>query len=324
MRFAALEWFLLVPVAIFVAWRWPALNLRSPRRAALVILLLLVLVQPEIRRIGPGLDLWVLVDRSASASEAIESRRAEMEGLIERAKGADDRLYFVDFAKIAQLRCDSDPIPEPQRQETRMSLAIETTLARLDPDRASRLLVLTDGASTEPLSGLGERLRASEAPLDYRLLSAGEAGDYRVSKLVLPSRVQPGEPFLIEIAVEGSPDGTVPCDIERDEKKIGTSDVVITHGRGHLRFTDRLARPGGAKYTARLRPEADARPGNNFLDRWIEVGGGPRILLVTKYPDDPLEISLRAQGFAVETVTRPSDLHVGRLSGARVVILNNV
>ena len=324
LQFAAPEWLLLAPVIVFAAWRWPELALMRPRRAALVALLLLVLVQPEIRRLGKGLDLWVLVDRSASAADAIEPRRAEMEGLIERAKGQDDRVFYVDFAKIAQLRCDTDPIPEAQKQETRMALAIETTLARLDPERASRLLVLTDGASTEPLAGLGERLRNSETPLDYRLLNAGETGDYRLADLILPARVQPGEPFLIEIAAEGNPDAVVPCDIERDGKKIGSADVEIKHGRGRLRLTDRLGRAGGAKYTARLRPAADARPGNNFLDRWIEVVGGPRILLVTKFPDDPLGPLLREQGFAVETIVRPSDLHIGMLSGARGVILNNV
>ena len=324
MRFAAPEWFLLVPVLLFAAWKWPGLELRRPRRAVLVVLFLLVLVQPEIRRIGPGLDLWVLVDRSASAADAIEPRRAEMEGLIAKAKGPDDRMFVVDFATIALPRNETDAIPEAQRQETRMALAIETTLARLDPDRASRLLVLTDGASTEPLAGLGERLRVSGVPLDHRILGVGDAGDYRLAGLVVPSRVQPGEPFLIEIAVEGTPDGTVSCDIERDGKKIGTADVQITKGRGHLRFTDRLVRPGAAKYAARLRPASDTRPGNNFLERWIEVAGGPRVLLVTRFRDDPIASALRAQGFAVDAVMRPVDLHVGRLSGARGVILNNV
>lgn len=324
MRFAAPEWFLLVPAIIFAAWKFPALELWRPRRAGLVLLLVLALVRPEVRRIGPGLDLWVLVDRSASAADAIEPRRAEMEGLIAKAKGPDDRMFLVDFAKIALPRNDTDAIPDAQRQETRMALAIETTLARLDPERASRLLVLTDGASTEPIAGLGERLRASEVPLDYRILGASASGDYRLAGLVLPARVQPGEPFLIEISAEGSPDGPVACDIERDGKKIGEAEVQITNGRGSLRFTDRLARPGAAKYTARLRPAADTRPGNNFLERWIEVAGGPRILLVTKFPDDPLVPVLRAQGFEVEVIANPADLHVGRLAGARGVILNNV
>jgi hypothetical protein len=324
MRFAEPEWFLLIPVIAFAAWKIPALELWRPRRALLVILLLLALGQPEIRRVGPGLDLWVLVDRSASAADVIEPRRAEMEGLIERARGGDDRVFFADFAKITQLRNDSDPIPEADRQETRMALAIETTLARMDPGRASRILVLTDGASTEPVAGLADRLRASNVPLDYRILGAADEGDYRLSGLGLPVRVLSGEPFLIEIAVEGSPDGTVPCDVERDGKKIGSAEIRITQGRGAVRFTDRLANPGAKKYTARLRPADDSRPGNNFLERWIEVVGGPRILLITKFPDDPMATVLRAQGFGVETVTRPPDLHVGQLSGARGVILNNI
>ncbi|HEY5894019.1 MAG TPA: VWA domain-containing protein [Chthoniobacterales bacterium] len=324
MRFASPEWFLLAPVLAILGWRWRRLGLHRARRIVLATLLLLGLAQPQIRRLGQGLDLWVLVDRSASAAETLEPRRAEMEDLIERGRGPNDRLRFIDFAEIAQLRGDTDEIPESKRQQTRISLAVETTLAQLDRNRASRLLLLTDGFSTEPLGSLRERLRAEETPLDFRLIPGPAAGDYRVAKLEMPSRAQPGEPFLIEIDVAGEPDAELPCEIERDGRKIGEAKVKIEKGAGHLRFVDRLARPGAAKYTARLRPAQDSRPGNDFLERWIEIAGGPRILLVTQYADDPVAPVLRAQGFAVETVMELGQLNVGRLSGCRGVILNNV
>lgn len=324
MRFAAPEWFLLVPVLAILGWRWRRLGLHRPRRILLVTMLLLALVQPQIRRLGHGLDLWVLVDRSASAAEALEPRRAEMEDLIDRGRGPNDRLHFIDFAEIAQMRGEADEIPESKRQQTRVALAVETTLAQLDRNRASRLLLLTDGFSTEPLGHLRERLQAEEVPLDFRLIPGPAAGDYRVAKLEVPSRAQPGEPFLIEIDVAGEPDAELPCEIERDGRKVGEAKVKIENGVGHLRFTDRLTRPGAAKYTARLRPAQDSRTGNNFLERWIEITGGPRILLLTQYADDPLSPVLQAQGFSVEAVTDLGQLNVGRLSGCRAVILNNV
>ena len=73
-----------------------------------------------------------------------------------------------------------------------------------------------------------------------------------------------------------------------------------------------------------IRPKQDAHPGNNEANRWIEITGGPRVLMASKYVDDPLAGSLRDQGFAVEVVSDPAALRVGQLAGARAVILNNV
>ena len=68
----------------------------------------------------------------------------------------------------------------------------------------------------------------------------------------------------------------------------------------------------------------DARPGNNQAENWTEIAGGPRLLLVTNYPDDPALGTLRAQGFEVQAVTDLATLNAGSLTGTRGVILNNV
>jgi uncharacterized membrane protein len=48
------------------------------------------------------------------------------------------------------------------------------------------------------------------------------------------------------------------------------------------------------------------------------------VLLVTAYADDPLAPMLAAQGFDVDLVTDPGTLSLGRLAGARLLVLNNV
>ena len=68
----------------------------------------------------------------------------------------------------------------------------------------------------------------------------------------------------------------------------------------------------------------DSHPENNVAGAWMEVAGGPRIVLVTNYPDDPLATLLGAQGLTIDVVTSPATLNPARLSGARAVILNNV
>src|SRR5690606_6766788 len=63
--------------------------------------------------------------------------------------------------------------------------------------------------------------------------------------------------------------------------------------------------------------------GNNAASRWIEVHGGPRVLLLTSYTGDPLTAVLRAQGFDVVEFAGDSVPGEGALTGAEMVFFNN-
>lgn len=331
MKFASPEWFLLLPALLAVGWYWKSLRLHKPLRIACLLTLVVLLAQPQFRRFADGLDLWVLVDQSDSAKEQMEPRLPEWESILEKSRGSADRLHFVDYAgesvkRGAQL--SSGPggtLYSGPRSTTRLHSAVLYTLNQLQGDRASRLLVLSDGYSTEPLEGLTERLLRSDVPLDYRLTTAPAGADYRVAGFRLPSRVQLNEAFLAELVVLGTEDATIPVEIFRNEQSIGKREVEITNGIGRLRFTDRLGISGSFQYEVRLLPaQGDAYPGNNTGRQWVEVQSGPRVILVTAYQEDPLANVLRSQGFNVEVVSEPSSLSVGVLSGAKVVVLNNV
>ncbi len=323
-RFLAPEWALLVPLLLVVGFTWRRLRLWQPWRLLCLTLLVLVLVQPQVRRLGPGLDLWVLVDRSASAADGMAARLPEWETLLERSKGADDRLFFVDYADVPVVRAEGTGDFSESVQATRTKLAAQHALAQMSRDRAARLLVLTDGFSTESLEGLSERLIRQGVSLDYRLVAPPDATDYGITNLRLPARAQPGEPFILELDVAGTPDGTVPFTVSRDGQPLRASSVIVRQGRGRARLTARVGAPGAHRYEVRLTPEKDARPGNNQAANWIEIVGGPRVLLVTNYPDDPAAGALRAQGFEVQAVADLSSLDAGSLTGTRAVLLNNV
>ena len=325
MKLNAPEWLLLVPLLVFLIWYARAIPWRSPLRLLCLALLVFALCDPQISRFSPGLDLWVLVDQSSSAADALAAHGIEIEDLLARSKGASDNLHFLDFAENAEERdTESERVYEGDRDSTRLAHAIEVALARLKPDRAARLLVVTDGYSTEPLSGLEYRLRAQEIPLDYRLLESPNPVDYQVDFLHTPQRARPGEPYLIEFQVSGKPDAGVPYQITRDGVGIGRGTVEVKDGVGSLRFTDRVVSPGAHHYQVLITPDHDAVPGNNTGQSWVEVVSGPRVLLVTNYPDDPLATALRQEQIDVEVESNPKALEPGRLTGARAVIINNV
>ncbi len=317
----SLPWLIVLPALFGLAiYLRPV---RRPLRLACVLLLGLLLLEPRVRRLGRGLELGVVVDLSASAADALTPRLPEMQGLLERAKAAEDRLFYVDYAEIAQVRGEVDEIPAPKRQQTRTGLALQLALSQLTGERTGRLLLITDGYSTEPLTGLSERLQRQGVALDYRLVSPPRADDYRVERLELPLKAQLGEPFVIDVKLAGAPDGLVNVEVQRDGLRLGGAGVQVQRGRGSVRFTDRIAQAGAHRYTARLSAENDARSGNNRAEKWIEIAGGPHLLLITAYAQDPLVSVLAAQGFQVDRA-EPAELHPGRLAGAKAVILNNV
>ena len=322
------EWLALLPTLLVAGWLLPRLGMFKPLRLALLVLLTLTLARPQWRRISEGVDLWVLVDGSVSAEEPMSAQLQELDKLLENSRGSNDRLSYLSFGdEVMRRGSEGAELYERNRQQTRTALAISQALAYAQRDsqgRPARLLLLSDGYSTEPLTGVADKLAAQGVELDYRLVRKSETRDSRVEAIRAPTKVQIGEPFLIEVEVRGTTDGTVPVVITRNGKEVSQTEASLALGRGTVKLTDRLAFPGVAQYEARVRPDVDAHPGNNARSLMIEASGGPRVLLLTAYADDPLPEVLQRQGFAVEVVTDVTNVSPARIAGAKCVVFNNV
>ncbi len=319
------EYLLLIPALVLAGWFWRGLRLHSPLRALILLLAVLALTGPHIRKQRDSLDLYVLLDRSDSTEDLIDKGLPEWQRLLEKAKPSrNDTLHLINYAaEVAELGADGSSFTG-SRKLTRSGLALSSIAAQVDESRPSRVLMFTDGFSTEPLHEAAAQMQAHGIPLDFRLIRDEQENDFRISRLHFPERVQLGEPFLISVTVRGSSDTTLPLIIRRNGQTLTETTVTTTNGVATAEFTDRIPRAGGYEYEAAIRPENDAHPGNNKATRWIEITGGPRLILATRYQDDPLVKALEAMDFTVEALTDPSKLRPGLLTGARAVILNNV
>ena len=324
--FAAPQWALaLIPLLVALGWYQRQLRLWEPPRALCLALLVLLLMQPRLHSLAKGLDLWVLVDRSASAADRLTRHLPEWETLIEKARTGADRLRWVDFADAPARRSASDAsVYTGDASHTRLAQAIRYAQSQMDASRASRLLVLTDGYSTEPLRDLAESLAQQHVPLDYRLLTPGGVRDLRIGRFVLPPRVQAGEGFMFEAHVAGNVDGPAPYTVSRGGAIVHRGVIQVRNGRGVAQFSDRIDDAGAYPYRIDIAPERDAHPGNNTASGWVETQGSRHVLLISRYPDDPVAAVLQQHHIDVKLVTQPAELHVGHLTGARAVILNNV
>lgn len=322
------EWLALLPVVLVAGWLLPRLSLWRPLRVLLVALIALTLAQPEWRRLADGIDLWVLLDSSTSAEEPMAKGLPEWEKLLEKGRGSQDRIFYLNYAaEVMKRGAEGAEMYARNQTQTRTAQAVAQALAlaqREGHGRPSRILTITDGYSTEPLTGLAAKLTQQGVELDYRLARESETTDFRVSALNVPARAQLGEPFLIEVELRGTNDAKVPLTLLRNGRELKTSEVNIQLGRGTVRFTDRLPTAGVAHYEAIIQPEKDAHQGNNRHEAMIEIAGGPRVLLLTGYTDDPVADTLRRQGFTVEVVSELRSLRPGQLAGVKCVIFNNV
>ncbi len=325
MAFQNPVWLLLIPALALTGWLWRGLALWRPLRAGALLIIVAMLARPQARMQQDGMDLWVLLDRSESTEDRIDRGLPEWTKLIkEGARSRGDEMHLVDYAMHAVPQDNNGGGAfTGSRVLTRTGLALDSIIALRQPDKASRILLFTDGYSTESLAGIADRLAKENIPLDLRLLPEPPGSDFRVRRLRMPVRAQSGEPFLIETEITGPQDGEVPLTILRNGTSILETKAVLTKGRGVARFTDRITGTGSYHYEARIAPPEDSHPGNNRYDAWIEITGGPRLLLVTAYKGDPLAEVLRKQ-FAVELVEDARSLRAGQLSGCRGVVFNNV
>lgn len=319
------ESFLLVALIGLVGWFWPRLGLFRPLRVMIVLVAVTMLAGPRVERQQNALDLLVLLDRSESTEDLIDKGLPEWTRLLEKSRpGRGDGVRFVNFAaEVADAGIDGSSFTG-SRKLTRTGLALSNLMAGVDETKPTRVLLFTDGYATEPLREAAGQLRRRGVPLDFRLVRDETTEDVRLARLSFPERVQVGEPYLISVLVRGNEDGRVPLVLRRDGQVLVETEVVVSGGVGTAEFTDRTGRVGSYEYEAEILPERDAHPGNNRAQRWIEVTGGPRLLLVTSYTDDPVAVAMAEMDFEVQVVRDFSQLRAGMLGGTRAVIFNNV
>jgi len=325
MTFSSPEYFLLIPALALIGWYWRGLKLHQPLRALILLLAVFALCGPSIQKQQNSLDLYVMLDRSDSTEDLIDKGLPEWQRLLLKSKPSHkDQLRFINYAaEVAELGADGSSFTG-SRKLTRTGLGLQSIAAQVDEKRPSRVLLFTDGYSTEPLQEAAAQLQARGIPLDYRLIREETKNDARVARMNFPERAQVGEPFLISITVRGSMEGTFPLILRRNGQTLTETTVTLANGLATVEFTDRIPRSGGYEYQAEIHPDHDAHPGNNIATRWIEVTGGPRLILATRYENDPLAKAMSSLDFTVQTVTDLTQLRPGMLSGAKAVIFNNV
>lgn len=326
LRLLAPEWLFLLPLLALAGWKYSFLRLHAPVRAAALIAFILALAHPVFNKGGSEMDLWVMVDQSNSTGGIPANQSTELQAILEKAKRPGDRVRLVDFAGEAILRGKGDPVFSSMIPGTRMEDAISYILAQMDRTRTNRILMLTDGYSTQPLDVITARLIEEKVPLDYRLAAPDMSDDIRIGDIQRPPRIRPGEAATLTFDIIGNPaqNTTVPWKVVKNGGSTISGTATLDKGRATVRLTDRSATPGIVSYDISVLPANDTVTLNNTAECVMEITGGNKILLLSPFESDPMEPFLRAQGFDILRPNDPLRLNANSLTGVGLVIVNNV
>ncbi len=318
-------WLLLFPIALLTSYYLKSAFFLKPLRIVIFACILLALTEPKIKLSQSGTDLYILLDRSASAKAMVENHWEEMNTLLTKSKSSRDNLYVIEYAKEAKLlTSNQNEVFDTSPNSTHTSNAAHLALSLSDPHKTTRLLVVSDGYSTESLESLEERLHKSKTPMDLRLLIPEAIEDTKISEFITPQNVQAGQPYQLQIRLEGKVGSSTPLEIFRDGQSVKKSTVIFKDKWAYVQFTDRNTKGGAVHYKVLITPDNDKSKGNNQAQSWVKVGGGPEVLLITSYGNDPVYEVLINKGFKVRQCKNNETLSVSDLNGIKLVLINNV
>jgi Ca-activated chloride channel family protein len=311
-------------------------------------LLALALGDPTWLRARSEVAVVALVDVSSSVGEADLGRaRALVARLEEEAarRRPRARLAVVRFAGFpaalppgggrtrAGGRLTLDRFSGPQREDSDLASALGFGLARLEPDRVGRLLLLSDGRPTRgDLLEQAERARRRGVRVFVAGLTAPEpprSPDLAVASLDGPASIRPGAGFEIAARIVASHPGTARFRLLRDGKPADTGavgDVPVRAGVNLIPFTTRLAGETPTLYRLQILPGAQNRePRNDSAILALVPEPRSRVLVLESAPDSTLAFrrALAAEQIATQAAPAASLPSWERLAGFDLLVLSD-
>ena len=283
-------------------------------RAALLACIVLALA--GVRWLWHGNDLGVVfvVDDSASISPEARAAARQFVANAFNHRRSHDEAGVIGFARHASVwqppAATSEPathwpeLSNSDRSATDISGALEFAASVLPPDRARRIVLLSDGNDTTDAGAeTAARLGASGIEIDTVPLRNPSRPEVLVARVDLPGGLRSGEPFDLHADIESNVATATKVNLYQNQFLAGQQDVAVKPGRNDIVFPNLRAGDGFTAYEVEILPAADTRLENNRAGATVALGGNPRVLLVEgdESKAAPLAGALREAKIDVET-----------------------
>ncbi len=266
------------------------------KRAALVLrsltILCLVMALAGTQRVtlSKNVSVIFLMDRSLSTGGDSQKWQREFVGRALTQRGAGDQFGVVLFAKDSRLELAAADHEVQQieafsavvdRSASGLTSALRFAATAFPGDSASRLVILSDGQSTEAEAREeAQALAAAGIEVWTVPLPDDEVPDLLLSRLETPDRIAVDEPFILRTVVESSGIGEAELLITADGAPQNRLKVKLRPGPNLFLIPQRRSTPGPVHFQARVLSSKDQRPENNKGDALSMVGSEQSVLVL--------------------------------------------
>ncbi|RHW31447.1 VWA domain-containing protein [Lysinibacillus yapensis] len=292
---------LLLPLAVYFGWTlWQQRNQlkKSQRivfaiRLASVILLVFAICSPYLLLPVKEEQVVFLIDRSASVKEAEDQAVAFIEDSLQSKK--DSHLVGIySFAETLQTESILSPETEHVPKLSQLENAGETNIARaiqlatgiVDLDKATRVVLLTDGLETKgDVKEQLTKLTDSSISIDVVPLSKTVSSDVSIQSFTTPQVAYAGEQQQLTTEIEATAATEAELFLYENDQLILSEMLQLQEGSNVYTFRHTGNAEGLVKYEALVQVDEDAIIENNKLTSVTMVHSSPRLLIVSDRED---------------------------------------
>lgn len=315
------EYLVLLPVCAALLW-WAArgsfAGLSGLRfwtawvlRCGLILCVILALSGLQLVRVNRELVVVFALDSSNSVAPESRTRALELVRKATLSSRPEDRGALVVFGRDALVETEALPrgapihiASSPEPGHTDLAGVLRLAVGLIPPDRAGRVVLLSDGnenvgtAEQETLLARSRHIPVDVVPLKTRALR-----DALVRGVRAPGDARQGEPFEISADLDSRTPASGRVTVLVDGKPISRASATLAAGRSGLRLPLTLDEPGFHRIDVLLESPEDQLRGNNVGTSFVRVAGRPKVLLAGPVSEDLeyLARALRVQGIQVST-----------------------
>ncbi len=252
----------LIPLA-WIGFEWR----KTQRRLALVLkalslsAILLAVAEPRLNVSETKVAVAVLVDTSASVSEADLQRASQLAGAMGDQKGRH-WMRVIPFARSTRdldrnegqkpwkLRPTSG---EPGRA-TDLEAGIREAVASLPAGMVPRVALISDGKENKgSIARAAWQAQQLGIPIDTFAMAGRPEPGLRLESISLPSLAFTGEQFPIDVVVSSPKSAVAEVELAAEGRTLGKTNVSLSAGSNPIRLHASLNSPGALDLSIALR-----------------------------------------------------------------------
>jgi Ca-activated chloride channel homolog len=310
----------------WLAWDWR----RQPRRASLclkagmVAAVILALAVPSITFHDRKVALAVLVDTSASISDADLNKESSLLKAIDGARGSN-QITVIPFARVPRTLGPKEAdfnlahTPGTDGRGTNLEAPIRQALASLPAGMLHRIALITDGNENDgAVTRAAWQAQQNGVSIDTIALAGREQPQLKTEAVGIPGAVFTGERFPVDLTIYSPRAVPATVELSAEGKQIGSHQIALEAGENRVRIRTSLNAAGAIDLSGKI---AAAGLGESRFEDAVAVRR-PRVLWIS---DDPpgteghiVDVLTSNRFDVVQAKSLPEDL-----DGTQLVAFNN-